>query len=93
MATKLPFGSKFGLGIFYLVTQSVRRVLPKKVNSSGATCIVYLGEFLVIFSTHQISQRTQAALIFLHRKLGFEISWEKWIDATQCLLYLGIQLN
>ena len=87
---KLPFGSKLAPGIFHRLTQSVKRMMAKR----GFTCmVVYLDDFLLLAPTQAECQRAQTVLIQLLRKLGFQISWKKVIDPTQCIRFLGIELD
>lgn len=88
--TKLPFGSKLAPGLFHRLTQSVKRMLARKGFSST---VVYLDDFLVIGSSKEACRQAQTTLIYLLRKLGFQISWSKCVDPTQCLTFLGIELN
>ena len=87
---KLPFGSKLAPGIFHTITQSVKRMMAKR----GFTCmVVYLDDFLILAPSRAACQHAQTVLIQLLRKLGFQISWKKVVDPTQCIIFLGIELD
>ena len=88
--TKLPFGSKLAPGIFHQLSQSVKRMMARR----GYSCLVaYLDSFLILAPTRAACQEAQTTLIHLLRKLGFQISWNKLIDPTQCLTFLGVELD
>ncbi len=52
-----------------------------------------MDDFLLIAPTQAECQHAQTVLIQLLRKLGFQISWKKVIDPTQCIIFLGIELD
>lgn len=87
---RLPFGSKMAPGIFHRLTQSVKRMMSRRGYDS---LVVYLDDFLVIAPTRSQCQQAQTTLIYLLRKLGFQISWSKVIDPTQQIVFLGIELD
>ena len=87
---QLPFGSKLAPGIFYRITQSVKRMMARQ----GFNCVVaYFDDFLILAPTPAACQQAQTVVIKLLRKLGFPISWRKVVDPTQCLVFLGIELD
>lgn len=88
--SKLPFGSKLAPGIFHRITQSVKRMMAKR----GFQCVVvYLDDFFILAPTRAACQHAQTVLIQLLRKLGFQISGKKVIDPTQCIIFLGVELD
>lgn len=88
--TKLPFGSKLAPGHFHRLSQSVKRMMARKGYGS---VVVYIDDFWLIAPTRAACQQAQSTLIYLLRKLGFQISWGKCVDPTQCLTFLGIELD
>ena len=88
--TRLPFGAKSSPEIFHRLTQAVRRMMERR---GFHDVIVYLDDFLVIAPTKEECERAYHALSQLLRDLGFTISLKKLVPPTQCLTFLGIQLN
>ena len=88
--TKLPFGSRLAPMIFHRLTQSVRRMMARK---GFPYIVVYLDDFLIIAPSLDECQAALDILLRLLRKLGFQINWQKVVDPTQSLVFLGIQLD
>ena len=55
--------------------------------------IVYLDDFLVIGATQEQCQLAFDTLLQLLVNLGFSISQHKLVAPTQCLTFLGVQLD
>ena len=87
--TKLPFGSRLAPGIFHRLTQAVRRMMKRR----GFTVVVYLDDFFLCASTLSECALAMSILIKLLRSLGFQINWNKVVDPTQCLIFLGIEID
>lgn len=88
--TRLPFGAKCSPEIFHRLTQAVRRMMAKRRYHE---IIVHVDDFLVIGSTYRACKEKYDALLALLQNLGFSISWRKLIPPTQCLTFLGVELN
>ena len=88
--TRLPFGARRAPGIFHRITQAVRRCLEKRGFSP---LVVYVDDFLIISQSKEECQAALRSLIAILRSLGFQIAWSKVVDPTQCLTFLGIELN
>ena len=88
--TALPFGASLSVGIFHRITQSVCRSL-KKLGVNAIIC--YLDDFYITGERKKDVIRAMNCLISVLRSLGFSISWEKCICATQCLTFLGVTIN
>ena len=88
--TILPFGSRLAPMIFHRLTQSVRRMMARK---GFPYIVVYLDDFLIIAPSLDECQVALDILLRLLRKLGFQINWQKVVDPTQSLVFLGIQLD
>ena len=88
--TKLCFGSRLALSIFYRLTQAVKRML----NRRGLQAVgVYLDDFFIKADTMQDCARILHILIKLLRKLGFQINWNKVVDPTTKITFLGIEID
>lgn len=88
--SKLPFGSRLAPGIFHRLTQAVKRMMVKR----GFTAVVvYLDDFFVCESTADECAAAMATLVKLLRSLGFRINWNKVVDPTQRLTFLGIEID
>lgn len=88
--TKLCFGSKLAPGIFHRLTQAVRRMLKR--HGLAAT-VVYLDDFFIKADTFDACVSALNMLIALLRKLGFNINWNKVVDPTTKLTFLGIEID
>lgn len=88
--TKLPFGSKLSPGIFHRLSQSVKRMMERRGYTN---IVVYLDDFLVIAPTKQECQHMLNVLIKLLRQLGFSINWNKVLDPTQEIVFLGLEID
>ena len=54
--------------------------------------VVYLDDFLYVDSSFETCCSALSTLHKLVRKLGFAVNYNKMVDPTQCLTFLGIQL-
>lgn len=88
--TKLCFGSKLAPGIFHRLTQAVKRMLKRR--GLNAT-VVYLDDFFITAETFADCVQALNTLISLLRKLGFQINWNKVVDPTTKLTFLGIEID
>jgi len=87
---KLMFGSKLAPGIFHRISQSVRRMLQKR----GIVCsVVFIDDFLIVADSQDACMQAMNLLISLLRQLGFAISWSKVYGPTQCITFLGVQID
>ena len=88
--TRLCFGSKLAPGIFHRLTQAVKRMLKRR--GLKAT-VVYLDDFFIKAETFADCIFALNTLVFLLRKLGFQINWNKVVDPTKKLIFLGIEID
>ena len=88
--TRLPFGASSSPSIFHRVTQSVKRMMHRR-GFHGI--LVYLDDFLIVAPTEQECQLAFATLSKLLLDLGFRLSEHKVTPPTQCLPFLGIEIN
>lgn len=87
--TKLPFGSKLAPNIFHRLTQAVKRIMSRK---GFTNIVVYLDDFFICEPTMSQCAHALAVLVKLIRKLGFLINWNKVVDPTQTLTFLGVEI-
>ena len=87
---KLPFGSKLAPGIFHRLTQAVKRIMARRGFSN---VVAYLDDFFICEATLESCAGTLSILISLLRKLGFSINWNKVVDPTKKLTFLGIEID
>ena len=88
--TKLPFGCRLAPEIFSRLTNAVQRMMARK----GFTAmVVYLDDFFLCAPTIDECACAMATLVKLLRHLGFRINWSKVVDPTQCITFLGIEIN
>ena len=88
--TRLPFGRKSAPGIFHQITQAVKRMMARRDYS---LLVVYLDDFLIIGETKEACQEAYDALCNLLVALGFQLSSTKLIPPTQCLVFLGAEID
>ena len=86
---RLPFGARASPMIFHRLTQVACRMMANK----GYTVLAYLVDFLI---TEPTQLRCRAAFnmpVSLLESLGFTINWTKVVYPTQCLTFLGVEIN
>ncbi|XP_070571308.1 uncharacterized protein [Ptychodera flava] len=88
--TRLPFGAAKSPEIFTRITQSITRMMRRKGYD---VVIVYLDDFLIIADSKLACEQAFNALQQLLQQLGFSINWDKVVEPTQCLTFLGIEIN
>ena len=88
--TRLCFGSKLAPGIFHRRTQAVKRMLKRR---GLMATVVYLDDFFIKAETFADCIFALNTLVFLLRKLGFQINWNKVVDPTKKLIFLGIEID
>ena len=84
------FGSRLASGIFHRLTQAVKRMLK---HHGLKAVVVYLDDFSIKADTMQDCIMALDILIKLLRKLGFQINWNKVIDPTIKIAFLGIEID
>ena len=87
---RLPFGARLSAGIFNTLTQAVRRILAEEGHRD---ICVYLDDFLIRGATKEECTRSMNRLLVVLRELGFAISYKKVVPPTQCLTFLGIEID
>jgi hypothetical protein len=55
--------------------------------------VVYLDDFFICAPTLDECNVAMNTLVALLRRLGFSINWDKVIDPTRCLTFLGIEID
>ena len=88
--TRLMFGASESVGCFHRITQSIVRMVKRRVSCS---VICYLDDFLIISKDHDTCQNTMNIVLKLLQDLGFAINWSKLIRPIQTLTFLGISLD
>ena len=86
----LCFGLRCASFIFTQITEFVVRCMSRR-GFDGV--FGYLDDFLLIGSTESECNAKLYMLIQLLRSLGFWISWKKVSPTSQCLTYLGIEID
>lgn len=87
--TRLPFGSRKAPSVFNRLTQSVRRMMENR----GYQIVVYLDDFFIVSKTKEECRLGLNSLLILLRQLGFQISYNKVVCPSNCLTFLGIEIN
>ena len=87
---RLCFGSRRAPYIFNKLTQSVVRMMKAK---GFPNTIAFLDDFLLIEKTRARCNLAMQTLMTLLRRLGFAINYKKLISPTQCLTFLGVELD
>lgn len=83
------FGARKTVFHFNNITQAVRRMMERR----GFNIVVFIDDFLCIEKDFATCLASYNTLIQLLRSLGFSINWQKVADPTQCVVFLGIQIN
>ena len=88
--TRLPFGASESVGCFARITDSVVRMLRRRVSCS---VFCYLDDFVIVSDSYDKCRQSMDCLIQLLKDLGFSINWDKVINPSQTITFLGICLN
>lgn len=86
---KLPFGARLSTPIFHRITQAIKRMMIRR----GYQLVVYIDDFVGVATTREQCREAMCCLIALLRKLGLLINWQKVVDPTQCITYLGVEVD
>ena len=87
---KLPFSSRLVPRIFHRFTQAGKWMMIKQ----GFTAVVvYLDDFFICAPNLNECILAMNTLMALLRRLDFSINWDKIIDPTRCLTFLGIKID
>lgn len=87
--TRLPFGASESPEKFQRCTSAVTRMMAHR----GYCVIAYLDDFLVIESDKSRCAAAHQELLSLLQNLGFSINWDKVVGPSQCLTFLGVEIN
>jgi hypothetical protein len=88
--TRLPFGASESVGCFHRITQSIVRIMQRRIDCD---ILCYIDDFLIISRSHDKCVKSKDILIDLLTDLGFAINWEKCVGPSQQVTFLGILLN
>ena len=88
--TRLSFGARKSPEIFHRLTQSVRRMMKKR---GFYNIVVFLDDFYICAKSEDECRHVYNVLISLLRNLGFHINWNKLVEPTQQLVFLGVNIN
>ena len=86
---RLPFGARASPMIFHRLTQAVCRMMANR----GYTVLAYLDDFLIIEPTQLRCRTAFDMLVSLLESLGFTINWTKVVYPSQCLTFLGVEMD
>ena len=89
-AVGCAFGCRKSPEIFHRLTQAVKRMMSRRGYED---VFVYLDNFLIVGNTKSACQAAYDTLLQLLKDLGFQISARKLVPPTQCLTFLGVQLD
>lgn len=87
----LPFGSRSSPAIFSEYSEAIAWMARRTCGTKAI--LVYLDDFLLIAKDKSTCQSAVVRLRELLMELGVEENQEKFIAPTQCLVYLGIELD
>ena len=87
--TRLPFGGTECPEKFQRLASSITRMLARK----GHTVIAYLDDFLAIAPTYRQCKLAYEDLLLVLQSLGFTINWDKVVEPSQCVTFLGVEIN
>lgn len=87
---KLCFGSRWAPSIFNRLSQAIKRAM----NRRGYMGIVaYLDDFWLVSDSFAGCKRMLLELIYLVRRLGFYVNYNKVVGPTQKIVFLGVEIN
>ena len=86
----LPFGSNKGPSHFHRLSQAIRRCMLRK-GFRGV--VAYTDDFFIAAATYEECRKWMDILIKLLRKLGFLISWKQVLGPSQCITFLGVEID
>lgn len=86
---RLPFGARASPMVFHRLTQGICRMMARR----GYTVLAYLDDFLIIEPTQLQCKVAFDTLLNLLESLGFTINWSKVVYPTQCLIFLGVEID
>ena len=89
--TRLMFGASESVGTFHRITQSIVRMMRKRVKNCSVLC--YLDDFLIISKNKHTCANATNILTNLLQDLGFTINWTKLVPPTQTITFLGIAID
>ena len=87
---RLPFGACRSPGLFNRLTQAVRGILAE---AGHPRVVAYLDDFLVVGATYQECQEALNHLLWVVRRLGFAVNYNKVIGPSHQLVFLGVQID
>ena len=88
--TRHPFGASKSQFIFTELSQAVRRIMAEK---RFPNIIVHIDDFLIVESSYKRCKKAMTTLMQVLRQLGFRINYNKVIEPTQRLIFLGVNLS
>jgi hypothetical protein len=88
--SKLPFGAKRAPGIFHRLSSAVVRIMSR-LNCNSI--VSYLDDFFICEPTSEKCANSLRLLIAVLRRLGFAVNWNKVIDPTKIITFLGIEID
>jgi hypothetical protein len=86
---RLPFGASRACKIFQSLTNSIVRMLAKR----KITVIGYIDDFLIICDSYLECSEALQTVIHLVHSLGLQVNWSKVAGPTQCITFLGVEIN
>ena len=86
----MPFGFRLAPGMFHRLTQSVKRMMARR----GFTArVVYLDDFFICAPTMKECAAALPTLVSLLRHLGLCRNWDKVIEPTRRIIFLGVEID
>jgi hypothetical protein len=86
---RMPFGARRAVYNFHKISQAIKRMMTLR----GYNIVVFYDDFFLAEKDFQTCLKSYNTLIKLLRSLGFSINWKKAVDPTQCIVFLGIQID
>jgi len=88
---RLPFGSRSSPFIFNTFADALTWIL---VHKFGLTCVIhYLDDFFICASTFSECQQKVSTILAVFQRLGVPIARDKLEGPSQCLIFLGIEID
>ena len=91
--SRLPFGASESVGCLHRISQSVVRAARRRAKRLNCHIMCYLDDFLIIGDSRRACQRAVDILVGILSELGFSLNWDKFCPPSQCIVFLGIEID
>jgi hypothetical protein len=87
---RLPFGCRASVEVFHSLSKAVKKMVSAR-GVQAVSCL--LDDFAVAGPSFESCDRALGILIDILRRLGFSINWKKVECPSQCMQFLGVEID